>query len=286
MILVCGATGTTGGAVLRQLRGDQQPVRAMTRSGQSAERLRGSGVEAVVADLADSDSLAAALEGVDAVYVANPPTDQMAEHEGNLAQAAVAAGVGHVVKLSVVGAAVDAPLTFGRLHGRAEEAVQASGVPFTMLRPNGFMQNTLAWAAQIPSGAIRCPVMNARWAILDVRDIAAVAARVLESPAEHAGQVYTLTGPEASSPHEQVEILAEILERPLHSVEVPVVAVQEQMRSAGVPAQTVDWVGELWRMYAAGQAEAVSPDVERVTGRTPYTYRQFAEDHHTLWLAD
>jgi (4-alkanoyl-5-oxo-2,5-dihydrofuran-3-yl)methyl phosphate reductase len=286
MILVCGATGTTGGAVLRQLRGDQQPVRAMTRSAQSAERLRGGGVEAVVADLADPDSLGAALEGADAVYVASPATDQVAEHEGNLARAAAAAGVGHVVKLSVIGAAVDAPLTFGRLHGRAEAAVQASGVPFTMLRPNGFMQNTLAWAAQIPSGTIRGPVMNARWAILDVRDIAAVAARVLESPAEHAGQVYTLTGPEASSPHEQVEILAEVLERPLESVEVPVQEAQEQMRSAGVPAQTADWLGELWRMYAEGHAEAVSPDVERVTGRTPYTYHQFAEDHHTLWMED
>ncbi|MEO6859199.1 MAG: NmrA family NAD(P)-binding protein [Solirubrobacteraceae bacterium] len=286
MILVCGATGTTGGAVLRQLRGDQQPVRATTRSAQSAERLRGDGVEAVVADLADPDSLGPALEGVDAVYVAHPATDQLAEHEGNLAQAAAAAGVRHIVKLSAIGAAQDSPMAFGRLHGQAEAAVRAAGVPFTMLRASGFMQNTLAWAAQIPSGTIRGPVMNARWAILDVRDIAAVAARVLESGAEHAGQAYTLTGPEASSPHEQVEILAEVLERPLESIEVPVQAAQEQMRSAGLPAQTAERLGELWRMYAEGRAEEISPDVERVTRRAPYTYRQFAEDHHTLWMED
>ncbi len=283
-VLVCGATGTTGGAVLRQLRGDQAPARALTRSEESAQRLRAEGVEAVVADLGDPGSLPAALEGVDVVYVANPASAQLAEHEGNLARAAASAGVGLLVKLSVIGAAPDAPLTFGRLHHGAEEAIRAAGVPFAMLRPNGFMQNTLAWAGQIPSGTVVGPVMHARWAILDVRDIAAVAARILLAPDQHSGQSYTLTGPEPSSPHEQVEILAELLERPIEPQEVPIQAAQEAIRGAGVPAQTVEWLGELWRMYARGDAEAVSPDVERLTGRPPYTFRQFAEDHRTLWL--
>jgi uncharacterized protein YbjT (DUF2867 family) len=284
MILVCGATGTTGGAVLRQLRGDQRPLRAMTRSPESAARLRSEGVAAVVADLGEPASLGAALEGVDAVYVANPASAALAEHEGNLAAAAATAGVGHLVKLSVIGAAEDAPITFGRLHGAAEDAVRAAGVPTTMLRPNGFMQNTLAWTGQIPSGTIRGPVMGARWSIVDVRDIAAVASRVLESPDEHAGREYVLTGPEPSSPHEQVEILGELLELPLETAEVPVEAAQEAMRGAGAPAQTVEWLGELWRLYADGMAEAVSLDVEQVAGRPPYSFRQFAEDHHTLWL--
>ncbi len=284
MILVCGATGHTGGAVLRQLRGEQRDVRAMTRSEDSAHRLRDQGVPAVVADLGDPASLPPAVEGIDAVYVANPCSAAVAEHEGNLAFAAAGAGVGHIVKLSVIGAAEDAPLTFGRLHGAAEDAVKAAGVPWTMLRPNGFMQNTLSWAGQIAGGVVRGPVMHARWAIVDVRDIAAVAVKVFESPVEHAGREYLLTGPEPSSPHEQVEVLADLLERPLDTVEVPIDAVQQQMRAAGVPDETVDWLGELWRMYSDGGAAQVTPDVERVTGRAPYTFRQFAEDHRTLWL--
>ena len=285
MILVCGATGTTGGAVLRALRGDQHPVRALTRNPQAAERLRGDGVQAVVADLGDPRTLAPALADVGAVYMVNPVSDALAEHEGNLARAAAEADVGHLVKLSVIGAADDAPLTFGRLHGAAEDAVKAAGVPWTMLRPNGFMQNTLAWAGQIPSGAIRGPVMGARWSIVDVRDIAAVASRVLEAPGEHAGREYVLTGPEPSSPHEQVEILAELLELPLEAAEVPIAAAQDAMRNAGVPGETVERLGELWRMYADGAAAHVSSDIERVTGRPPYSFRQFAEDHRTLWLA-
>lgn len=283
-VLVCGATGTTGGAVLRQLRGDRVPVRALTRNPESAAALRSTGVEAVVGDLGDPASLGPALKGVDAVYVASPAGPDIGAHEGNLARAAVQAGVGHLVKLSVIGAASDAPLTFGRVHHDAEQAIVESNIPSTMLRPTGFMQNTLAWAAQIPSGRIAGPVMHARWSILDVRDIAAVAGRVLESPAEHSGQAYILTGPQAVSPHEQVEILSDLLERPLQTIDLPIEAAQEQLRTMGLPAATVDGLGELWRCYADGLSEAVSPDVERVTGRPPYTYRQFAEDHHTLWL--
>jgi uncharacterized protein YbjT (DUF2867 family) len=283
-VLLVGATGTTGGALLRQLRGDQIPVRALTRSAERADRLRADGVEAVVGDCADPTSLPPALEGIDAVYVASPTSTEIGEHEGNLARAAAQAGVSLLVKLSVIGAAPDAPLTFGRLHAAGERAIEESGIAHTFLRPNGFMQNTLSWAQQIPSGTIRGPVMHAHWAILDVRDIAAVAARVLASPDEHAGRNYTLTGPEPSSPHEQVEIISEVLERPLETDEVTIEQAQEALRAAGVSAQHAEWLGELWRMYAAGQAAAVSPDVERLTGRAPYTYRQFAEDHHTAWL--
>jgi uncharacterized protein YbjT (DUF2867 family) len=284
MILVCGATGTTGAAVLRQLRGDQRPVRALTRSAAAAQRLRGEGIEAVIGDLGEPATLAPALDGIDAVYVATPASEALAEHEGNLAAAARSAGVGHVVKLSVGGAAADSPVSFRRQHGAAEAAVRAGGVPWTMLRPNGFMQNTLSWARQVPSGVIRGPVMQAHWAIVDVRDIAAVAGRVLEAPGDHAGHAYALTGPESSSPHEQVEILAELLEQPLEPVEISTAAAQAGLRAAGVPDQHVRSIGELWQMYADGDATEVSPDVETVAERPPYTFRQFAEDHRTVWL--
>ncbi len=278
-VLISGATGTTGSEVLRRLQAAGVPVRAMTRSTESAERLRASGAEVVVADLADSSSLAPAVQGIDAVYVANPSTPQIAEHEGNLARAAVAAGVGHLVKLSVIGAADDAPLEFGRLHAESERAIADSGIAWTMLRPNGFMQNTLAWAAQIAGGTIHGPVMDARWAIVDVRDIGAVAATALSDPAAHAGRSYTLTGPEASSPREQVAILSELLGREIAVQELSIEQAQQAMLGAGVPAWTVERLGELWRLYADGLAESVSPDVERVSGSAPRSYRDFAADH-------
>ncbi len=282
-VLISGATGTTGGAVLDGLRAAGTPVRAMTRSETSAARFRADGVEAVVADLAAPESLAAAVAGADAVYVANPASPAIAEHEGNLARAAAAAGVGMLIKLSVVGASAQAPLGFGRLHHGAEQAIRASGVPCTMLRPNGFMQNTLAWAAQIPGGTVAGPVMDARWAIVDVRDIAAVAVAALRAPDDHAGETYTLTGPEPSSPREQVALIGELLGRELAVEDVPIGQAQQAMRDRGLPEAVVEQLGELWHLYADGGAQAISPDVERVTGRPARTYREFAEDHRSTF---
>jgi uncharacterized protein YbjT (DUF2867 family) len=282
-VLVCGATGTTGGEVLRQLGAAGIPVRAMTRQAAVAAQWRAEGRPAVVADLADPDSLPPALDAVDAVYVATNASPRLAEYEGNLARAAAAAGVKLFVKLSVVGAAADGPIEFARMHHEAEEAILAASVPVTFLRPNGFMQNTLAWAAQLPGGVIRGPVMDARWSIVDARDIAAVAVRALTDPDAHGGETYTLTGPEASSPREQVAVIAEILGRGLDVEDLPIETALAAMRAGGWPSWSVDRMGELFGLYADGLAEEVSPDIERVTGRPATSYRQFALDHRLVF---
>lgn len=108
-VLVCGATGTTGSAVLGELNAADLAVRAVTRSQESADRLRRSGAAAVVADLGEPATLPAALADVDAVYLAYPASPDLPEHEGNLARAAADAGAGHLVKLSVIDPAPDSP---------------------------------------------------------------------------------------------------------------------------------------------------------------------------------
>lgn len=278
-VLISGATGTTGSEVARQLRAEGVEVRAMTRSEASAARLRDADVEAVVADLADPASLPAALDGIDAVYVATNASPQIPDLEGNLARAAAQAGIGLLVKLSVIGAAGDAPLTFARLHHESEEQIRSSGVRWTMVRPNGFMQNTLAWAPQIAGGAVYGPVMDAHWSIVDVRDVAAVALAALRDPATHAGETYTATGPEPSSPREQAAVLAELLGRPIQAQEVPIEQAKGSMLEGGWPAWAVERMGELFELYGRGEGETVSPDIEQVTGRPARSYRQFAADH-------
>lgn len=276
-VLVVGATGTTGGEVLRQLVAAGKKVRALSRGGDGAQRLRDEGREVVVADLADPATLPAALEGVDAVFVAQPASPELPAHETALAQAAADAGVGLFVQLSVVGASPDSPLDFGRIHAAAEEAIAATGVPVCVLRPNGFMQNTLAWAAQVPSGTIAGPVMDARWSIVDAADIGAVAVAAIQDPAGHAGRVHTLTGAEASSPREQVAILSELLGTELSVQDVPVPAFVAQLGQYGVPPWTAERLGELFALYADGLAEGVAPDIERVLGRPPRDFRAWAQ---------
>lgn len=176
----------------------------------------------------------------------------------------------------MLGAGPDAPIALCRVHTEAEQAIRDAAVSWTMVRCKGFMQNTLAWAGQIGGGTVYGPMMDARWSIIDARDVAAVA--VLRSPSEHAGAVYGVTGPEACSPREQIAVLGEMLDRRIEAQEIPVDAAKDFMRSAGMDGWTVDALGELFGLYAAGFAEAVSSDVERVTGRPPRDYRQFAQD--------
>lgn len=278
-VLVAGATGNTGSEVLRQLRAAATPVRVLTRHHAAAQRLRDDGIDAVIADLSVPGSLPAALDGIDAVYVATSASPELPQLEADLATAAGQPGVEHLVKLSVIGCASDSPIAFGRLHHAAEEAVKSSGVPWTMVRPNGFMQNTLAWKAQFSGGTIRGPVIDARWSIVDVRDIAAVAVAALLDPERHAGESYTATGPEASSPREQIEILAGLLGRPLAIREVSIEQAKQGMLSSGWPEWGVERMGELFGFYAAGLGETVSRHVERVTGKHARDYRTFAADH-------
>lgn len=278
-ILVVGATGNTGGEVLRQLAAAGTQVRALSRGGAGAQRLRDAGTEVIEADLAEPVTLSAALDGVSGVFVAQPASPELPEHEASLAQAAADAGVQLLVQLSVVGAAPDSELEFARVHAAAEAAIAQTGVPLCVLRPNGFMQNTLDWAAQLPSGTIAGPVMDARWSIVDVEDIAAVAVAALSAPGTHAGQAYTLTGPEASSPRDQVAILSELLGTTLAVQDVPIDAFVAQLGQYGVPPWTATRLGELFALYAAGGAETVSDDVALVLGRPATDFRTWAEAH-------
>lgn len=278
-VLVSGATGTTGFHVVRLLHEMGIPVRAMTRSSESAARLRAEGLEAVVADLKDPASLPDALEDISSVYVASPASPHLAEHEANLVRAAAQAGIAHVVKLSVIGVARDTPIAFGRLHFEAEQAIVASGVRWTMIRPNGFMQNTLGWARMLADGTVYGPAMEARWSVVDARDIAAVAVAVLQEPDGHAGETYTVTGPEACSRREQVAVLGEVLGRDISVREVSIAQAQQSMRSAGWPEWNVQGMTEMLELSSDELAQAVSPVVPGITGRAARTFREFARDH-------
>ncbi len=281
-VVVVGATGLSAGAVVAELVAAGVPVRALTRSARRRGGLERPGVEALTVD--GPDALAGALRGAGAVYLATPTAPDAAEVEGAVARAAADAGV-PLVKLSTLGADPGSPLRFARAHAAAEAAVRTSGGAWTFLRPNGFMQNDLAWAAQLPGGAVAVPVPDAAWSVVDVRDVAAVAAAALRDPARYAGRALHLTGPQARSPRSRVPALVALLGRELAVVEVPVAAHVEQLRGYGVPDWVAEGLGELLELYATGAAEAVLPDVEEVLGRPAGSWERFAGDHAAAWGA-
>lgn len=283
MILVVGATGTTGSAVVRELLEAGAPVRGLTRSEAGAEELRALGAEAAVGDLADPASLFDALRGVERMYLVSAVGPHGAEQERNAISVAEQAGVYHCVKLSVLGQSSSSPVRFARLHAESAEALQGSSLRWTILMGSGFMQNVLGAAPTIATGQYFSSLGDARVAHVDARDAAAVAARALTEEG-HEACTYTLTGPEAITNDEIAATLGDVLGHAVEHVRLDDEQVAAALRQAGVPDWNVDGLVELWEhVYRSGVASVVAPDVEAVLGRPATPFRRFAEDHRSAF---
>jgi uncharacterized protein YbjT (DUF2867 family) len=277
MILVTGATGTVGRALLDELATTGEPVRAMTRRPATAD-LPGS-VEVVGGDLDDPASLEDALRDVDRVFaVSTGPAGPVQDRD--LAVAAAKAGASRIVKLSTLSVdddRIDDPIT--RWHRAGEDAVRDSGVPWTFLRPTGFMSNALHWAGTIAShDTVYHPYGDGRVALIDPRDIAAVAATVLTRPG-HDGRAYPLCGPEALGPADEVAILSEVLGRPLRYVEVSPEDAHRTMVERGMPPELADAV--VAKAATTREPGVGIPDRELslLLDTTPRTFRAWVRDH-------
>jgi uncharacterized protein YbjT (DUF2867 family) len=275
MILVIGATGTVGSEVVRQLVATGERPRALVRDPATAHQRLGDQVEQVVGDLDRPETIAAALAGVDRVFLLTTQSSRQPEWERAVIGAAARTGVGQLVKLSVFRANEQSPLQVARQHGQAERVLAQSGLAATILRPVFFMQNLLA---MVHDGAIATAAGDGRVAMVDARDIAAVAVATLTGGG-HAGKTYTLTGPEALSFYQVASILSRQTGRPLRHVRVPPDKVRVALQGRGVAAWYADDMAKLHSMLAVGYEEVVTDDIHRVTGRPPRTLAQFAGDH-------
>lgn len=266
-ILVTGANGTVSSALIAALTADPSAdVRALVRDPAKAP----AGVDVAVGDLEQPHTLAEAFAGVDTLWLltAMGPT---APHAGsNAVWAARQAGVKHIVRLSAIGAAPDAPTRNGRLHALSDTELQASGIDWTVIRPAFFMQNLLG---SVNGGTLYGATGEGRLSPIDVRDIAAFGARVLAEPSGHAGRIYTITGPESLSMRDAAARLG------LDYQAVPGTDVVAGMCAAGLSPWMAEVTGEYLTAYAANWGDLVTPDFAQVTGRPAGDVVTFARDH-------
>jgi uncharacterized protein YbjT (DUF2867 family) len=263
-----------GREVVRRLTETAARPLALVRPGRG-EQLLEEGVGHVTADLDRPDTIDAALDGVDRLFLLTRQTGRQLAQEEAVIAAAARAGIGRVVKLSVFRADEQSPLQVARQHGQAERVLAQSGLAATILRPVFFMQNLLA---MVHDGAIATAAGDGRVAMVDARDIAAVAVATLTGGG-HAGKTYTLTGPEALSFYQVASVLSRQTGRPLRHVRVPPDKVRVALQGRGVAAWYADDMAKLHSMLAVGYEEVVTDDIHRVTGRPPRTLAQFAGDH-------
>jgi uncharacterized protein YbjT (DUF2867 family) len=278
MILVTGSSGTVGRAVVDEVSKSGKAFRAMFRSEVEAHKEHGR-LNTVIADFAEKDSLRRALDGVQAVFVVCSPIPQLVELESNVIDASRQSGVHHVVLNSALGAE-DYPKSFPSWHRQVENKLRASGLGYTIFRPNSFMQNILAYSA--PSirakNAFYAAMGTARMSYLDVRDIARVVVKALTSPSEHQGKIYELNGPEAVSNAELAERISRIVGRPVQYVDIPEEAQRKAMMDSGMPEWQVTALLDLQRYYTRGKGGEVTNVLPTLLGRPPKTLDAFLEE--------
>ncbi|MHC4837992.1 MAG: SDR family oxidoreductase [Planctomycetota bacterium] len=278
MICVTGAGGTVGSEVVRQLQAAGLPFRAAFFSEGKAEAARAVGIEAVVIDYLQSDTLERAFAGCERLFLLGPNTLDQTELELAAVAAAKVAGVRHVVKQSVLGAATG-DYSLSQVHRPVEEALEASGMAWTFLRPNSFQQNVMTFMVgpiQAES-AFFSATGEAKVSHVDVRDIAAVAVKALSSD-EHVGKAYDLTGPEALSYDELAGMLSAAVGRPIGHVSLPPADLEQAMLASGMPGPLAARMLDLDRYMGEGHAAAVSGDVETVTGQPPRSFAAYVDD--------
>lgn len=276
-VLVTGATGTIGSEIVRRLAARAVPVRAVTRD--PARARMPEGVEVVRGDYNDAASMAAAMTGVEAAFLVGVLGPEDADTDRALIATARAAGVRRIVKLSAIGTGEPDLGRVGTWHLPGEQAARESGLEWTVLRPSTFASNTLSWSEPIRAGQ---PVPNLTGAgaqgVVDPRDVAAVAVEALHSAA-HAGNTYTLTGPELLTAADQAAALAAILGHPIEVVDVPEEQARGHMLAAGMSAEYVDGALAGQAYLRAGRNAVRTDDVRTVLGRPPRVYADWAAAH-------
>lgn len=279
MILVTGATGKTGRALVKRLVALGVPVRALVRDRAKAADLEAPGVELAIADLEKPNTLPPALHGISKAYLVTPAGPAQVMLHGNFIRAAHLAGVRHIVRHSVRGADAGSPVKLARWHAASQSELEASGMDWTHLQPVYNMQNFLTFAPTIRSHrAFHAPMKDAAVSMVDARDIADVAAAVLIGNG-HERTTYVITGPEPLTFADAARHLSAALGTQVRYVDVEPHDAQAAWLKHGMPEWYAEDLVGLYAFYRTGAGAVVSDAVARLTGQAGRSFRQFAGDY-------
>ncbi len=289
MILVTGASGLAGSAVIREFARQHSPVRALIRSRAKARALETlPTVELVDGDMLRPETLADALSGVDRVLLISSPDLQMVETQSAFIDAARKAGVRHIVKFSGLNASLASPFLFNRMHAEIEGYLERSGVTWTHLRPSQFMPEYLREGPTIVAdSAFFLPLENVKLAPVEVEDIAKAAFALLHNSG-HEGKRHEMTGPEALGMTEIAEQISGAIGKTVRYVNISPAERKRALLAAGVPpyiADALDVQASERRKGATGEA-VVHSETHTALGIRPTTFAEFARRNAAVWRGE
>lgn len=276
MIVVMGASGITGNALIRRLAALGTPCRALSRDPQGLRDNLGDVAEIRAADAADPASLRAAFSRASQLFLTMSNSPAQVVLECRAIEAAAESGIGHIVKLSAPAVEPDSPVAFSRWHHAIEETLRDSGLQHTLLRPYAFMQKL---APNIAARSVILGTMgNAACNYIDARDIADVAAEVLTRP-ELTGSAHVLTGSQTYSYPQLAEMFGSLLGRPIRYQNLPgPVLRQILVEQGGMPDWLAAHIVEIQQL-AVTRPETPTDTVARILGRNPRTLEAFLDEN-------
>ena len=284
MILITGATGNIGNELTKILSASSTPARAFVRNGLQSKAIALPGIEIVEGDFSEPETFATALAGVDCLFLLIPSSSRVEEQQRNFVDEAKRSKVKRIVKLSQLGADENAAGRFQRYHGAVEKHIVKSGIGYTFLRPNLFMQGLLNFRQTISSrGEFYAPAGDAAVSVVDVRDIASVGTRVL-TEAAHEGKIYDITGPEALTHEEMARQLSQAIAKTIQYVNVPPEAMRQALLNLGMPEWQAEGLVEDYAHYRRGEAAGVSSTVHDITGKAVIPFSQFVREYAGKFL--
>ena len=278
-VLITGANGANGAELVKLFAAQNIPVRALVRDRSRAEKIALPGVEIVEGDFDRPDTLAAALSGIERAFLLSPSSERAEKQQLAFVDEARESDVKHIVKLSQLGADSGSSQRFLRYHGNVEAAIRESGLDFTFLRPNLFMQTLLSFAGTIKEkNAFFAPMGEGRVSVVDTRDIAGVAFVSLFQSG-HENKIYDITGPDFLSHTQMAEQLSGVLGRTISYHDIPPEAMRETLLGLHFPVWQADGLLEEYAAWSENEAAQVTHDVREATGHEPRSFEQFARDH-------
>jgi len=276
MNLIIGATGTVGRALARRLSASNVAFRGLVRTEEKGRQL---GCPYLIGDLDEPGSIASALQGVSRVFLNSSAGAALLRQQCAVIDAAKAAGVRQIVKLSTRGAEETSAVVAARAHAQVEAHLKSSGLDWTILRPGFFMQNFLRHADSIRGeGRFYGAFRDGKVAFLDVEDIAATAAVTLLRE-DYLGATLVLTGPDALTHAEAAATIGRLIGRQVAYVDLPVERMVGSMIERGMPAESARGLGLMMSAMAEGQAAYTTTTVREVTGVPARSFEQFVQSH-------
>lgn len=281
-VLVIGATGNTGSLLVPELLHTNIDVRVFVRDEKKAKPLKDLGAEVIVGDLDKPETITPAVRGVDKIYLLtwNGPTQL--QQVKNVVKAASETGTPHIIRHSMWGSEKSRIIKQGL---QAEEIIKSSGLPWTMLKPTFYMQNTMMAAQTISTqGNIYWNMKDGKLGMIDVRDIADAAYAVITGEG-HESKSYILTGPEAISFTDIAKIFSGVLERDVNYINVPAEASFQAMVGLGLPEWIAQGFLELNEGFSENFANSTTRNIEILTGHPARSFEQFAKDFAQVFVS-